>query len=271
MTGATGSQGATGATGASGLQGETGPQGDTGATGSQGATGATGASGLQGLTGPQGDTGATGSQGATGATGASGLQGLTGPQGASGATGAKGDTGLQGETGVPGVLGDPGDTGPQGNTGPIGPNGITYGSFFVGDDSIVRYPTAAGWTNVLTSESASGSNYVTVTLNVDAERTGSGPWQGEVECEFSGAGVTSSTGRTRILFEDSIPYFTGGQITVQAVVSQGSTGTLACTLVDDGTADPDDPTVEIRVAGAMGVSVNDSNVTYANFAYAGPA
>ena len=124
---------------------------------------------------------------------------------------------------------------------------------------------------MLTSESASGNNYVTVTLNVDAERTGSGPWQGEVECEFSGAGVSTSTARTRILFADSTPYFTGGQITVQAVVTQGSTGTLACQLVDDGTDEADDPNVEIRVAGAMGVSINESNVTYANFAYAGPA
>ena len=60
--------------------------------------------------------------------------------------------------------------------------------------------------------------------------------------------------------------FPGSQIVVQATVAQGATGTLVCTVVDP-TGQSDDPTVDITLAGAVGLSVNDSNATYANFAY----
>ena len=83
--------------------------------------------------------------------------------------------------------------------------------------------------------------------------------------------MTSSTAKTRVVFDTSSITYVGSQLVVQAVIEQLATATLSCILVDDGTDDADDPNVEIRVAGAMGVSVNDSNTSYASFAYAGPA
>ena len=173
---------------------------------------------------------------------------------------------------MPGLPGDSGETGPQGPPGETGPNGITYGSFFVGDDAVVRNLTTAGPTNVIDAASASGNNYVTVTLNMDAGRSDVDPWVGYVACSFTGvSGVTSSTATTRVLFDGGPVQYFGSQLVVQAVIEQLETGTLSCVLVDDGADDADDPNVEIRVAGAMGFSVNTSISTYASFAYAGPA
>ncbi len=283
--GATGA-GATGDTGPTGSQGSPGSPGAVGATGATGAgatgdTGPTGASGSQGLQGPAGSTGATGpkgDQGDTGPTGASGSQGLQGPAGSTGATGPKGDQGdtgavgpsgaqgLTGPAGASGSAGSPGTPGSAGATGATGPDGITYGSIAVdGPDRTVD----ADGVDMMTAQPASGNGYITVAINLSSTRsTGTGVWAGYVKCSFAtGAGITTSEGRSPIVYHWGDGYMPGGQIVVHAVLGQLVTGTLSCTLVNtSGTLD--DPVVTAEVASAMAVSVNDNNASYAQFTWA---
>lgn len=284
-TGPTGLQGGTGATGWTGVQGPTGIQGATGPTGPQGDTGATGLTGPQGPTGLQGATGPTGLQGLTGDTGWTGVQGWTGPTGPQGLQGPAGPTGIQGvmgpqgstgpigPQGLQGVIGATGFTGIPGATGPQGASGVpgfNYGEFFGGSDVVVTTATTSG-TPVLTAGSASGTDFVTAVLQmVGADRPGgTGAWFGYVECSFSGTGVQSGVGRSYVVFDGATSQFPGSQLIVQARIPEGTplTATLTCTVVDSGADEADDPTVDLVVNSAVGLSVNDPDSPYANFAY----
>jgi len=246
--------------GATGVAGPTGAVGATGATGAQGDTGLTGSSGVQGPTGVVGATGATGAQGDTGLTGSTGVAGPTGTQGSGGSTGP---IGLQGIQGPVGATGPSGATGPA---GPTGPQGFVYGSFLAGD-ATTWVPNTLGPIDLLTAGSASGYDYVTVTLNVSADRTGgTGLWVGTLECGFvaTSGTVNGATAVTNIVFDGATPYSPGSPLTVQAVVHEGATGTLQCQVYETAST-ADHPTVAVLIAAAVGVSVNNSNSTYANF------
>jgi hypothetical protein len=119
---------------------------------------------------------------------------------------------------------------------------------------------------VLTTTTAAGTAFVTVDLNVQSTRSaGAGLWIGYVDCDFaSGAGIVSSSGRIPIIWDGTSPRMPGANLSVLASVTQGTTATLACdATVTSGTGDP---TVTVTVTGALGVSVNEFNAGYSNFA-----
>ena len=262
--GSPGTPGAVGATGA-GATGDTGPTGSQGSPGTPGTPGAVGATGA-GATGDTGPTGASGSQGLQGPAGSTGATGPKGDQGDTGAVGPSGAQGLTGPAGASGSAGSPGTPGSAGATGATGPDGITYGSIAVdGPDRTVD----ADGVDMMTAQPASGNGYITVAINLSSTRsTGTGVWVGYVKCSFAtGAGITTSEGRSPIVYHWGDGYMPGGQIVVHAVLGQLVTGTLSCTLVNtSGTLD--DPVVTAEVASAMAVSVNDNNASYAQFTWA---
>ena len=110
----------------------------------------------------------------------------------------------------------------------------------------------------------SGPVYATGTLRVTSTRVaGSGLWVGYADCSWTGSGVLGNSARTPIIFNAADPMMPGSELVVMATIPNAGTAAVNCTVTAvSGTGDP---TVQVVVTGASGLSVNQLANGYTTF------